>query len=131
MTYINPKTPPIRSLIREVAYAFDLSPDDLTGPRKTRLCVVPRFIAMKLARDLTGSSYPQIGRVFGGRDHASVIAGVRRASVFMAKDPNAAKVFHEIRTKYGEELVKAPPRKEPEWSFRSVRPRLEPIGGVS
>ena len=40
--------------------------------------VQPRFEIYYLARKFAHSSYPEIGRILGGRDHTSVLSGVRR-----------------------------------------------------
>jgi len=61
--------------IREiVAEYFGVSIEDLNGRRRTRNIVYPRQIAMYLCRKiLPDASLPDIGKVFGGRDHATVI----------------------------------------------------------
>jgi chromosomal replication initiator protein len=61
-----------------VAKYFRLSVEDLCGPRRTRDLVRPRQTAMYLARKLTGRSTPQIGKVFGNRDHTTVMHAVKQ-----------------------------------------------------
>ncbi len=56
-----------------VAEKFNLSLKDLLGKRRTQHIATPRHIAMYLCRKLTTSSYPEIGSLFGGRDHSTVI----------------------------------------------------------
>ena len=58
---------------REVAAFFGLKLADLVSKRRTQDLVYPRQIAMYLSRQLTGSSLPVIGKMFGGRDHSTVI----------------------------------------------------------
>lgn len=50
----------------------------------------PRQIAMFLAREMTKSSLPDIGRRFGGRDHTTVIHALKRIKALAAEDPNIA-----------------------------------------
>ena len=68
----------IDSILEGVARFFNVKPSDLKGPRRTKQVVMPRQIAMYLARKNTGMSLPEIGRRFGGRDHTTVIHGVRK-----------------------------------------------------
>ncbi len=60
-------------IMRTVSDYYGLSMGELTGPTRRREITVPRQIAMYLTREMTGMSLPQIGAVFGGRDHTTVI----------------------------------------------------------
>ena len=66
------------SIIKLVAEHFDVRESDLKGPRRHRTIAHPRSIAMYLCRKHTQSSYPQIGRAFGGKDHTTVMAACRK-----------------------------------------------------
>ena len=62
------------SKIQEVvANYFQTSTAELKGKKRVRQIVVPRQIAMYLARELTDSSLPKIGQEFGGKDHTTVM----------------------------------------------------------
>lgn len=50
----------------------------MEGERRRKDIVRARHIAMFLAYYLTGRSYPEIARLFGGRHHTSVMQGVRK-----------------------------------------------------
>ena len=56
------------------SYGFPV--EALIGPSRTRPLVTARQVAMYLTRELTDYSYPAIGRVFGKRDHTTVIHAV-------------------------------------------------------
>lgn len=61
-------------LIQEiVATHFKLKLEDLAAKKRTRNVAFPRQIAMYLCRELTETSLPKIGEIFGGRDHTTVI----------------------------------------------------------
>ena len=47
--------------------------EDLLAKKRTRNLAYPRQIAMYLSRELTDTSLPRIGELFGGRDHTTVI----------------------------------------------------------
>ncbi|MCE5285256.1 MAG: chromosomal replication initiator protein DnaA [Pelosinus sp.] len=61
-------------LIQEVVSSyFKIKIDDLLAKKRTRNVTYPRQIAMYLCRELTDTSLPRIGEMFGGRDHTTVI----------------------------------------------------------
>lgn len=61
-------------LIQEVvANYFKIKMDELLAKKRTRNVAFPRQIAMYLCRELTETSLPRIGELFGGRDHTTVI----------------------------------------------------------
>ena len=60
-------------IMRTVSDYYGLSLNELTGSTRKREITVPRQIAMYLTREMTGMSLPQIGAVFGGRDHTTVL----------------------------------------------------------
>jgi chromosomal replication initiator protein len=63
-------------ILESTAASYGFSVDALCGPSRTRPLVTARQVAMYLVRDLTDYSYPAIARVFGGRDHTTVIHAV-------------------------------------------------------
>lgn len=56
-----------------VASFFKIKMDELLAKKRTRNVAFPRQIAMYLCRELTDTSLPRIGEMFGGRDHTTVI----------------------------------------------------------
>ena len=67
------KTVTIDEIKREVATYFGIKISDLVSKRRTQNLVYPRQLAMHLCRQLTPASLPVIGKMFGGRDHSTVI----------------------------------------------------------
>ena len=51
---------------------------DLRGRKRDPKLVRARQIAMYLCRELLGESYPSLGRMFGGKDHSTVIHAVKK-----------------------------------------------------
>lgn len=80
----------IEDIQRVVARWYKISRDELFSQRRTRNLVLPRQIAMYLAKVMTSRSYPEIGRRFGDRDHTTVLHSVRRMEERMAKDATFA-----------------------------------------
>jgi chromosomal replication initiator protein len=63
----------IAAIQQAACTAFDVSHEDLLSRGRTARVALPRQLAMFLARELTDTSLPQIGREFGGRDHTTVM----------------------------------------------------------
>ena len=72
---------------RRTAEAWDVTVDGLTSRRRTRNLTVPRQIAMYLIKTLLDLPYTEIGGLFGGRDHSTVIHSVNKVEAEMASDP--------------------------------------------
>jgi chromosomal replication initiator protein len=69
-----------------VAAHYDVEPAEILAHRRTAGVVIPRQVAMYLAKTLTGRSLPDIGRRFGGRDHTTILHGVRKIAALMQRD---------------------------------------------
>lgn len=65
-------------IIGQVAKYFHLTFEDIVGSSRTKNVVIPRQIAMYLAREMTSMSLMDIGEVFGGRDHTTVMHACTR-----------------------------------------------------
>ena len=65
-------------LLQEIADILGFEVDALRGKSRQRPLVTARQIAMYVFRDLTDLSYPSIARLFGGRDHTTVIHAVEK-----------------------------------------------------
>lgn len=73
------KPPPkIADIKRAACTHFQVSITDLMSKRRTKDVVYPRHIAFFLAKSRTLHSLPEIGRRFGGKDHTTVLHGVRK-----------------------------------------------------
>ena len=81
---------PITHVSTEVARIYGITLAQLMGPQKRRSLTWPRQVAMYIAHQKTGQSTTQIGRVLGGRDHTTVIKGIRRVRTEMERDPERA-----------------------------------------
>jgi chromosomal replication initiator protein len=54
-------------------------------------------VAIFLTRDLTDLSLPQIGRLYGGRDHSTVLNSLRRVEASLDEDVELAEKVRELR----------------------------------
>lgn len=75
---------PVLTIMRFVCEQYDLTQTDLCSRRQMHHLVQVRHIAFWLCKELSLASYPQIGRLFGDRDHTTVMHGVRRINFAIA-----------------------------------------------
>ena len=87
----------VEEIQRKVAEHYNIRMSDLIGPKRVRTYARPRQVAMYLAKILTARSLPEIGRRFGGRDHTTVIHGVRRIEELKAQDGQIAEDVEMLR----------------------------------
>lgn len=72
---------------------------DIRSPRRNAKMVLARQVAMYIAKMTTSRSLPELGRLFGGRDHTTVLHGVRRIELKMTAEPDlAARVYRIIQS---------------------------------
>lgn len=74
-----------REIIREVAEKYDLPAHELIGPWRHKLLCAARHEAMWRCRKETKLSFPQIGALFGGRDHTSIMHAYRKVEAERAR----------------------------------------------
>jgi chromosomal replication initiator protein len=80
-TYVKPRTDD--ELLSEMAVILGHSVEALRGKSRQRPLVTARQMAMYVFRELTDLSYPAIARLFGGRDHTTVIHAVDKIQRLM------------------------------------------------
>lgn len=92
----------IDSIQKMVAEYYRIPLRELLGQKRTRIYARPRQIAMALARELTGSSFPDIGVAFEGRDHTTVIHACDKVDELRKTDKEVADDYHNlIRSLHG------------------------------
>lgn len=72
------RPPTVGEVQKAVTKLWKLTLAELAGPRRYGYLIPPRQIAMAIAYRLTGRSLPFIGKMFGGRDHTTVLHAVRK-----------------------------------------------------
>lgn len=65
-------------IINTVAEHFDITPDDIKGDKRSSKIAHPRQIAMYLCREMTGMNLQRIGEYMGGKDHTTIMYGIRK-----------------------------------------------------
>ncbi|MGR3660077.1 MAG: chromosomal replication initiator protein DnaA [Paracoccaceae bacterium] len=87
----------VEEIQRKVSDHYNIRLSDIIGPRRVRVIARPRQVAMYLAKQLTTRSLPEIGRRFGGRDHTTIMHGVRRIEELKVLDHQIAEDIELLR----------------------------------
>lgn len=74
-------------IMKAVARHYQISLADLKSDRKNRQLALPRQLAMYLCRKYSHLSLPDIGSLFGGKNHTTVLHAIRKISKTTATDP--------------------------------------------
>jgi len=77
---------PIRRRVCEHFYLREMRDPELKGRTHRRAYVLPRQIAMYIARQLTGASLQEIGREFGGMHHTTVLHSIHKIEAMRRTD---------------------------------------------
>jgi len=87
----------IEDVMKTVARYFEIDLSDLTSQSRERRVARPRQIAMYLAKEITRRSTPTIGTKFGGRDHTTVMHGIKRIQDLCVCDPDTQRAVADLR----------------------------------
>ncbi|MBU6491745.1 chromosomal replication initiator protein DnaA [Pandoraea sp.] len=83
----------VENIQKTVADFYNIKVADMYSKKRPANIARPRQIAMYLAKELTQKSLPEIGELFGGRDHTTVLHAVRKMAEARGKD---AQLNHEL-----------------------------------
>jgi len=84
------------SILRAVAEKFNMQPQQLKLKSNSRQIAYPRQVAMYLMKDLTQASLPEIGRVFGGKHHTTVLHSVQKIERLRQTDTDLNRLIHSL-----------------------------------
>ena len=87
------------------AKRFNMECADIECKIRTRNYVIPRHVGMFLCRELTKKSLPEIGRIFGGLDHTSVLYAHRTMPARMFSDADLCQRVVELRIDLEREIL--------------------------
>jgi len=87
----------VEEIIKRVSIHFNMKISDMKSAKRLKTVVLPRQIAMYLSRQLTPSSYPEIGDRFGGKDHSTIIHAIRKIEKLMVEDFQLRSTIETLR----------------------------------
>jgi chromosomal replication initiator protein len=88
----------VEEIQQQVASAFGISRAALIGSSRAATPLRARQVAILLTRESTELSLPQIGRLYGGRDHSTILNALRRAEATLSCDAALARQVSELRS---------------------------------
>jgi chromosomal replication initiator protein len=79
-----------------VADHYNVKLTELKAKNNSKSVAVPRQIAMYLTKTLTDASLPEIGKLFGGKHHSTVIHSVRKIDTLRKRDPDFDRLINSF-----------------------------------
>ncbi len=87
----------VENIQKTVAEYYKIRVADLLSAKRTRSVTRPRQAAMALAKELTNHSLPEIGQLFGGRDHTTVLHACRKVVELKESDGKFAEDYSNLK----------------------------------
>ena len=86
----------VENIQKTVADFYKIKVADMYSKKRPASIARPRQIAMYLAKDMTKKSLPEIGELFGGRDHTTVLHAVRKIGEERSRNPELNQQLHVL-----------------------------------
>jgi chromosomal replication initiator protein len=86
----------VENIQKTVADFYKIKVADMYSKKRPASIARPRQIAMYLAKDMTKKSLPEIGELFGGRDHTTVLHAVRKIAAERSTNPELNQQLHVL-----------------------------------
>ncbi|MDO9092369.1 MAG: chromosomal replication initiator protein DnaA [Rubrivivax sp.] len=86
----------VENIQKTVADFYKIKVADMYSKKRPASIARPRQIAMYLAKDMTKKSLPEIGELFGGRDHTTVLHAVRKIGAERTTNPELNQQLHVL-----------------------------------
>ncbi|MGE4368657.1 MAG: chromosomal replication initiator protein DnaA [Burkholderiaceae bacterium] len=86
----------VENIQKTVADFYKIKVADMYSKRRPANIAMPRQVAMYLAKELTQKSLPEIGDLFGGRDHTTVLHAVRKIADARSKQSELNHALHVL-----------------------------------
>jgi chromosomal replication initiator protein len=102
MALVGPRRPDVMSvedIQKAVCSHFRLTNSELLSKDRHKSVAFARQVAMYVCRQRLKSSFPELGRAFGNRDHTTVMSAVRRVEALRARDPQVNAHLEAIEQK--------------------------------
>ena len=101
LTIHDEKTSSPESIIKIVCEYFGISQNEITGKKKSKEIVEPRMIAIYLIDDMLDVPLVTIGKLFGGRDHTTIMHSRDKISEQIKKDNKLSAIINDLKAKIG------------------------------
>ena len=88
-----------KKIMGVVSEHFNLRISDLTGVKRHQQIAQARQVAMFLCRQMLNTSYPALGRAFGGKDHSTVLYSVKKVKQLQDDDYDMKQLLKTLKNK--------------------------------
>ncbi|QGY39502.1 chromosomal replication initiator DnaA [Pseudodesulfovibrio cashew] len=88
-----------KKIMGVVSEHFNIRVGDLTGTKRHQHIALARQVAMFLCRQMLNTSYPSLGRAFGGKDHSTVLYSVKKIKQMQEDDNELKQLLKTLKTK--------------------------------
>lgn len=88
----------IKIICKGCAYYFNVDYKEIMSKTRTSRVTTVRQIAYQITREITGWSQPEIGRRFGGKDHTTILSGIRKIERLKSKDTELADKIERLKS---------------------------------
>ena len=88
---------PMERIVSRVASSYGVKPKEILGASRLKGVMVPRQVAMYLAREVAKLPLATIGRYFNGRDHTTVMHATRKVAEGIKSDPQLQVAVRELK----------------------------------
>lgn len=92
-----PSAEPVHDIVSRVSATFGVVPRDVLGTGRQRAILIPRQVAMYLAREVGKLSLAQVGTAFGGRDHTTVLHACRKVAEAIKVDAKLKRTIRDLK----------------------------------
>ena len=86
----------IDKILNEVARTYGTTVENITSEKRNSNITQARKAAIYIVREITGLSYEEIGKAFGGKHHSTVMYNYEQAEKEMKKDPAVRSTIQSI-----------------------------------
>lgn len=90
-----------KRIINTVASYYGLTSSQILGQSRIKAIANARHISMYLIRNILNTPYTKIGKIFGGKDHSTVMSSINRVDKLCKTDKITNKVIHDLKTMIG------------------------------
>ncbi len=87
----------LNQVLKAVCNYYSVTGKELKGKRRTKDLVIPRQVAMYLIKELTDTPYMTIGEFLGGRDHSTIIHGIKKVEEELEELPKTRQDIANVK----------------------------------
>lgn len=84
-------------IISSVASYFGITVEDIKGDKRNKKIAYPRQLSMYLIREMTNTKLDDIGDILGGKDHTTIMYGVKKIETSVSENPSIEDDINKLK----------------------------------